>query len=79
MADIRKKWHIPPAFSVEFIGYYLDRSIRLNEMKDNLQKQLSANKILVGQQQTLRDKYEDVREFFLKRWVFIRFFKILGG
>lgn len=67
MADIRKKWHIPPAFSVEFIGYYLDRSIRLNEMKDNLQKQLSANKILVGQQQTLRDKYEDVREFFFKR------------
>ena len=21
--DIRKKWHLPPAFSVEFVSYYL--------------------------------------------------------
>lgn len=29
LVDIRKKWHIPPAFTVEFIAYYLDRNDRL--------------------------------------------------
>jgi hypothetical protein len=58
--DIRKKWHIPPAFSTEFVGYYLDRSTRLHEMKENLLKQTEINKSLVVQQQTLRTKYDDL-------------------
>ncbi|XP_055630317.1 PHD finger protein 14 [Toxorhynchites rutilus septentrionalis] len=58
LADVRKKWHIPPAFSVEFIGYYLDRTIRLKEIKKNLQQQAYANKRLLEDQQTLREKYD---------------------
>lgn len=57
--DIRKKWHIPPAFSTEFVGYYLDRSIRLTEMKSNLGNQVEANSSLLSQQQFLRQKYDD--------------------
>lgn len=59
MTDIRKKWHVPPAFSAEFVGYYLDRSIRLKEMKSNLERQLETNNSLLNQQQMLRNKYND--------------------
>lgn len=37
LADVRKKWHIPPAFTVEFIAYYLDRNERMREMKSSLE------------------------------------------
>lgn len=59
LTDIRKKWHIPPAFTTEFVGYYLDRSIRMREMKTNLQQQVEANKTLLNQQSILRTKYDD--------------------
>lgn len=65
LADVRKKWHIPPAFSVEFIGYYLDRITRLNEIKTSLQEQLESNKNLVEEQQKLRDEYDLVSEHLL--------------
>lgn len=58
LADVRKKWHIPPAFSVEFIGYYLDRMSRIKEIKSSLHEQFELNKNLVNQQQTLRDEYD---------------------
>ncbi|XP_019548346.3 PHD finger protein 14 [Aedes albopictus] len=58
LADVRKKWHIPPAFSVEFIGYYLDRTVRLKEIKQNLQEQVTSNQKLLEEQQRLRDKYD---------------------
>lgn len=38
LVDVRKKWHIAPAFSVEFIGYYLDRNLRMTSMKRRLQE-----------------------------------------
>ena len=28
VAEARKKWHLPPAFSVEYISYYEDRHHR---------------------------------------------------
>uniref|UniRef100_A0A182K5S6 PHD finger protein 14 n=1 Tax=Anopheles christyi TaxID=43041 RepID=A0A182K5S6_9DIPT len=58
LTDVRKKWHIPPAFSVEFIGYYLDRALRLEDMKKNLQEQIALNKQLLGKQQHLRNRYD---------------------
>ena len=30
LVDMPKKWHIPPAFSVEFIAYVIDRERRIN-------------------------------------------------
>lgn len=61
MNDVRKKWHIPPAFSVEFIGYYLDRISRSKDVKTNLQEQLELNKKLVSEQQMLREEYDEVK------------------
>ncbi|XP_055904857.1 PHD finger protein 14 [Eupeodes corollae] len=58
LTDIRKKWHIAPAFSVEFIGYYLDRISRIKELKGNLEQMIDANTNLLGDQQSLRDEYD---------------------
>lgn len=60
LVDIRKKWHIPPAFTVEFIAYYLDRNDRLKGMKNTLEKHLETNRLLLDEQQTLRTKYDDL-------------------
>ncbi|XP_046982478.1 PHD finger protein 14 isoform X2 [Schistocerca americana] len=58
LVDVRKKWHIPPAFSVEFIGYYLDRNVRLTSMKHRLEELLDLNKELQAEQQDWRHKYD---------------------
>ena len=34
LADVPKKWHLPPAFSVEFIAYVLDRERRIAQLKE---------------------------------------------
>lgn len=60
LVDIRKKWHIPPAFTVEFIAYYLDRNDRLKGMKNTLEKHLETNRVLLEEQQVLRSKYDDL-------------------
>ncbi|ERL93923.1 hypothetical protein D910_11209 [Dendroctonus ponderosae] len=58
LADIRKKWHIPPAFTVEFIAYYIDRNERLKEMKSTLETLMADNKALLAQQPELRAEYD---------------------
>lgn len=60
LVDIRKKWHIPPAFTVEFIAYYLDRNDRLKGMKDTLEKLLDTNRNLLDDQQSLRTQYDQL-------------------
>lgn len=60
LVDIRKKWHIPPAFTVEFIAYYLDRNDRLKGMKNTLEKHLETNRTLLDEQQTLRSRYDEL-------------------
>lgn len=60
LADIRKKWHIPPAFTVEFIAYYIDRNERLKEMKSTLESLMDDNKALLAQQPDLRAEYDKV-------------------
>nr|CAD7199528.1 unnamed protein product [Timema douglasi] len=61
LVDIHKKWHIQPAFSVEFIGYYLDRNNRLSSMKRGLEELLDANSQLQDEQQALRQKYDQYK------------------
>nr|CAI5850707.1 unnamed protein product [Callosobruchus analis] len=60
LADIRRKWHIPPAFSVEFIAYFLDRNDRLREMRDTAEKLEEENKNLIEEETALRIKYDEV-------------------
>jgi len=36
VAEIRRKWHIQPAWSVEYVAYYHDRGVRIKEFQENL-------------------------------------------
>ncbi|XP_011193542.2 PHD finger protein 14 [Zeugodacus cucurbitae] len=58
LTDIRKKWHIAPAFSVEFIGYYLDRISRTHELKLQLSDMIENNLGLSKEQDLLRTTYD---------------------
>ncbi|XP_039949191.1 PHD finger protein 14 [Bactrocera neohumeralis] len=58
LTDIRKKWHIAPAFSVEFIGYYLDRISRTHELKLQLSDMMENNLSLSNEQDLLRTTYD---------------------
>lgn len=51
--DIRKKWHVAPAFSVEFVSYYIDRGIRIANMRNKLQE-------LQSQEASLKKEEGDV-------------------
>ena len=33
VAEVRKKWHLPPAFNVEYVAYYEDRNNRIQDLK----------------------------------------------
>ena len=33
VAEVRKKWHLPPAFNVEYVSYYEDRNHRILDLK----------------------------------------------
>ena len=36
VAEIRRKWHIQPSWSVEYVVYYDDRGVRIKEFQENL-------------------------------------------
>ncbi|GBP13079.1 PHD finger protein 14 [Eumeta japonica] len=62
ITDIRKKWHIAPAFSVEFVAYYLDRISRTKELKDQLGSMMIRNTTLTKEQDVLRTEYDSLLE-----------------
>ncbi|KAK7586226.1 hypothetical protein V9T40_004102 [Parthenolecanium corni] len=59
LQDIPKKWNIPPAFSVEFIGYFLDRDARLNRLKKQLSHHAENKARLTNDQQTVQTTYDN--------------------
>ena len=36
LADVSRKWHLPPAFSVEFIAYVVDRERRISQFREQV-------------------------------------------
>lgn len=36
LADVPKKWHLTPAFSVEFIAYVFDRERRITQLREQV-------------------------------------------
>lgn len=59
ISDVRKKWHVQPALSVEFVAYYVDRMTRLRELKTTLENNIDLNATLLSTQQKVRDEYEN--------------------
>ncbi|CAG0899510.1 unnamed protein product [Darwinula stevensoni] len=62
LGDVHRKWHIPPAFTVEFVAYYLDRNRRLMELKKTVSKLASMNESLQKEERSLRKIFEEVSE-----------------
>ncbi|XP_038078646.1 PHD finger protein 14-like [Patiria miniata] len=57
-SDVRRKWHIPPAFTGEFVNYYLDRDVRMSGLKNRLGESMRVNERLQAEQVTLRGLYD---------------------
>ncbi len=56
--DAKKKWHLPPAFSVEFVAYYEDRHRRIEELKSKVEAQRAVHAKLKAEQTEVRSNYE---------------------
>lgn len=53
VTDIRKKWGVAPAFSVEFVSYFLDRDLRIRTMQSQMQR-------LYTEEQQLKERESQV-------------------
>ncbi|KAH8298379.1 hypothetical protein KR018_012178 [Drosophila ironensis] len=62
LTDIRKKWHITPAFSVEFAAYYMDRIVRMEDFRQQQRQLIGHNAILSKDQDVLRVQYDNALE-----------------
>ncbi|KAK6182171.1 hypothetical protein SNE40_009912 [Patella caerulea] len=58
--ETRKKWHTAPALSTEFISHYLERNVRIDNMKNNQKELLKQNTKLHEQEKILRLKYDQL-------------------
>lgn len=62
LADLPRKWHIPPAFSVEFIAYVIDRERRIAQLREEVRCQYPFTFIQVAHRKpfaiSLDDHYE---------------------
>ncbi|XP_043237459.1 proline-rich protein 36-like isoform X1 [Amphibalanus amphitrite] len=57
VTDVSRKWHLPPAFSMEFVSYFLDRSHRMTSMSRSLKELMNEKAALQRQENTLRESY----------------------
>jgi len=60
VAEIRRKWHVQPAWSVEYVAYYHDRAVRIKEFQENL-----AGTVMLNNQ--LREEDDETCEDYRKK------------
>lgn len=58
----RQKWHIPPAFNLEFVAYCNDRIARMARMKKENTELVGQNANLKSEESSLREKYNSFKE-----------------
>ncbi|XP_060068807.1 PHD finger protein 14-like [Ylistrum balloti] len=58
--EMRKKTHISPALSVEFISYYLERNSKIENIKRNIAENVTQNNALQKQENVLRLQYDQL-------------------
>lgn len=66
MEMARQKWHIPPAFNLEFVAYCRDRTTRMLNMKKNNSELMNQNMTLKSEEASLREKYNSIRDVVAK-------------
>lgn len=62
----RQKWHIPPAFNLEFVAYCIDRTTRMASMKKQNADLISQNITLKTEEANLREKFNSIKEVVAK-------------
>lgn len=62
----RQKWHIPPAFNLEFVAYCNDRLTRMASMKKENTELVGQNATLKAEESNLREKYNSIKELVEK-------------
>ncbi|XP_014254853.1 PHD finger protein 14 isoform X2 [Cimex lectularius] len=60
LSDVHRRWYIQPAFTVEFIGYYLDRNVRILTMRKQLAELLEENAKLLEEQSVVEEKKDKI-------------------
>ncbi|CAH0605802.1 unnamed protein product [Chrysodeixis includens] len=59
LKDVSRRWHVPPAFSVEFVGYYLERNTRVSSLRQSLERLTKENEKLLSEDDKLRLDYDE--------------------
>ncbi|XP_028166276.1 PHD finger protein 14 isoform X2 [Ostrinia furnacalis] len=59
LKDVSRRWHVPPAFSVEFVGYYLERNSRVTSLRKSLERLTKENEKLLSEDENLRTEYDE--------------------
>nr|XP_049694588.1 PHD finger protein 14 isoform X8 [Helicoverpa armigera] len=59
LKDVSRRWHVPPAFSVEFVGYYLERNTRVSSLRQSLERLTKENEKLLADDDKLRLDYDE--------------------
>lgn len=62
MESARQKWHIPPAFNLEFVAYCRDRTTRMGSMNKQNHDLVNQNILLKKEEVGLREKYDSMKE-----------------
>ncbi|KAJ8036545.1 PHD finger protein 14 [Holothuria leucospilota] len=58
--EAKRKWHVQPAFTPEFVNYFLDRDIRLTNYKSQLADLIKHSEKLNKEEQGLRNFYNQL-------------------
>lgn len=61
MEMARQKWHIPPAFNLEFVAYCIDRETRMVAMRRRHTELMSKNVALKQREAGLREQYDSFK------------------
>jgi hypothetical protein len=62
MEMARQKWHIPPAFNLEFVAYCQDRTTRMIAMNKKHKELINQNISLKKEEASLRQRYNSFKE-----------------
>uniref|UniRef100_A0A8D8SDC7 PHD finger protein 14 n=1 Tax=Cacopsylla melanoneura TaxID=428564 RepID=A0A8D8SDC7_9HEMI len=67
LADMNKKWHIPLAFNVEFVAYFLNRNSRLGKLSREQNTLAAENEKLQSEASRVQSNYDELVKASEKR------------
>jgi len=62
----RQKWHIAPAFSLEYVAYCRDRTSRMTAMKKHNAELVNQNLVLKTEEANLRERFNSIKDVVSK-------------